>query len=107
MYDISKSKREVNGVMVETQQIEIPGFNIIEVEVGTTGDCGGDTGHGGRTYLRIEDLSSTDIETNILLDKSGYEVGFEVKLGGDSELCTLIQALEFALEVLKEQSEKR
>lgn len=61
MYEILKSEKEVNGVKVETWKREIWNANALEIEVGTTGYQGGDSGHGGRTYLRINDLASTDI----------------------------------------------
>ena len=44
MYEITRSERDINGVKVETWKAEIVNANIIEVEVGTTGYCGGDTG---------------------------------------------------------------
>jgi hypothetical protein len=104
MYEILKSEKEVNGVKVETWKREIWNANALEIEVGTTGYQGGDSGHGGRTYLRINDLASTDIDVNILKDTFGNISGFELKLGGDAELTTFIEALEFALKVLKDQS---
>ena len=59
------SKQFVSEVEVETVVTEISSANIIRVEVGTTGYCGGDTGHGGRTYLSIENLASTDMNANV------------------------------------------
>jgi hypothetical protein len=103
MYE-RKSKREVNGVMIDTWVAELVNANIIEIEVGTTGYCGGDTGHGGRTYLRIKDLASTDICANVIKNKFGDTEEVSIELGGDTELYTIIEALEFALKVLKEKS---
>lgn len=105
-YDLSAEKQgkvNVNGVEVETKTIEITSCNIIEVEVGTTGYCGGDTGHGGRTYLRIKNLSSTDMEPKAYFDDYGHSE-VEIALGGDCELDTFIAALEFAVDTLKQQT---
>ncbi len=51
----------VDGTHINTFKKEIVSANILEVEVGTTGYMGGDTGHGGRTFFRIKDLASTDM----------------------------------------------
>lgn len=104
MYEIKRGEQEVNGVEVETWIAEITSANILEVEVGTTGYQGGDTGHGCRTYLRIQDQGCTDINVNVLVDKFNKPEGFVLELGGDTELATFIEALEFAVNVLKEQS---
>lgn len=96
---------QVDGVKVETISAEIVSANIIEVEVGTTGHCGGDTGHGGRTYFRIKDLASTDMNAKITGESCGNAGEVEISFGGDCELDTFIQALEFALTVLKNQSQ--
>jgi hypothetical protein len=79
--------------------------NVLEAEAGTTGYMGGDTGHGGRTYLRITDLGGTDIRVNPIQDRYGNG-GFEVTLGGDCELATMITALKFITQVLEEESKE-
>lgn len=81
----------------------IIGANILEVAAGTTGYCGGDSGHGGRTYFSIRDIGGTDIVVNVDKDHRG----FDVKLGGDSELDTIIDALEFIAFALKEEIKKQ
>lgn len=95
----NKKTRIVNGYPVETETTEFINANILEVEAGTTGYRGGDTGHGGRTYLRIKDLGCTDMEVYF-----SEEAGLEIELGGDCELETFIQALDFAVAKYKEQS---
>lgn len=87
--------------------------NILECTAGTTGYCGGDTGHGGRTYLSLKDLSSTDMRVRIKIEENtvfesdlmGGEI--EIGFGGDCELSTFAQALEFALKVYEEDIRKR
>jgi hypothetical protein len=78
---------------------------VLEAEAGTTGYMGGDTGHGGRTYFRITDLGGTDIRVNPIQDRYGNG-GFEVTLGGDCELSTMITALKFITQVLEEESKE-
>ena len=79
--------------------------NILQVEAGTTGYKGGDSGHGGRTYFRISNEGGTDIHVTPFMDKSDCN-GFEVTLGGDCELETIIRALKFITKVLEEESEE-
>lgn len=74
--------------------------NILKAEAGTTGLCGGDSGHGGRTYFALEDLSGTDISFKV------SEGRIEVKLGGDSELVTVTNALKFITEIFEESIRK-
>ena len=68
------------------------------MKAGTTGYCGGDTGHGGKTYFSIRDLGGTDITVNLI------DGGFEVVLGGDAELATIIKALKYIKKKLEVNS---
>ena len=86
-------------------KMEIPGFNIIEVTAGTNGYQGGDSGHGSRTYIRIEDTSCTDIRVK-KIEGDYTNGGVEIILGGDNELSSIIDGLEFIVNVLKIQSKK-
>jgi len=104
MFAISEDTRIVKGMEVPTFSREIYSCNILEVEAGTNGYQGGDTGHGSRTYFRIRDLGSTDIQAHAL-GKYGDE-GFEVTLGGDCELETIITALKFITQVLEDQAKE-
>ena len=101
MYSIEKSQKDLGSGNFSTYSREIINCNILKVEAGTTGLMGGDTGHGGRTYFRIEDAASTDIHiAPVVRDKC--VTGFEVSLGGDTELITIIEALKFITQVLEE-----
>lgn len=70
------------------------------------GYMGGDTGHGGRTYFRIKDEGCTDMEVRVMRDRFGDTEGFEVMLGGDCELETMIRALKFITKVLGDSAEE-
>ena len=78
----------------------IQSANILRVAAGTTGFKGGDSGHGGRTTIEIEDLGNTDI--NFEIKKN--EKLLRIKLGGDTELSTMIEGLEHIVETLKKKS---
>ena len=70
---------------------------ILGVRVGTTGFCGGDAGHGGRTVFELNDLTDGgDIDFEVLDDGAK----FRCELRGDAELRTFRDALAFALATL-------
>lgn len=99
MYEVRRSEKRVHGETVTTWKQEIALANIVEVEAGTNGYHGGDSGHGSRTYIRIEDLGGTDLTV-----QQTKENGVVLALGGDSELTTIIEALKFILKVLEDQA---
>lgn len=105
MFEIKESQRVLpDGTEITTYSREITSANILEIEAGTTGYMGGDSGHGGRTYFRIEDTGGTDIQVHPIGRYA--DEGFEVILGGDCELETIIQALKFIVQVLEEESQE-
>ncbi len=100
MFAITEGIHRIGGIDVPTYKREIISANVLEVEAGTNGYQGGDTGHGSRTYFRIENEGGTDIQVHPL-GRYGDE-GFEVTLGGDCELETIISALKFITKVLED-----
>jgi hypothetical protein len=106
MHAIEENQRTLyDGTRITTYSRAIESANVLEAEAGTTGYMGGDTGHGGRTYFRVTDLGGTDIRVNPIQDRYGNG-GFEVTLGGDCELSTMITALKFITQVLEEESKE-
>lgn len=103
MYEVISNEREVGRKTIDTFKRDIYNANILEVEAGTNGYQGGDTGHGSRTYIRIQDMGGTDIDVHVTHDQCGREDGVVIGLGGDSELTTIIEALKFITEVLDDQ----
>jgi hypothetical protein len=75
--------------------------NNLRVTVGTNCPQGGDSGHGGRTVLILEDTAGTDLRCSMDSTSASYTQRIEIVLGGDSECDTFIQALEFAARTLK------
>lgn len=79
---------------------------ILRATVSTTGYCGGDSGHGGRTEIVLDDLGSTEIQASFMEELSirpGEYVDrrITISLGGDAELRVIIQALRFSAEALE------
>ena len=101
MFAITEGTRRIGGIEISTYKREVVSTNILEVEAGTNGYQGGDGGHGSRTYFRIKDIASTEMDVRITRDKYGCE-GLEVTLGGDCELETIITALKFITNVLED-----
>jgi len=102
MYAITEKERNIEGTIITTFSREIYSANVLKVEAGTNGYQGGDTGHGSRTYFRIENAGGTDIEAQ-LIGPFGTD-GIEVTLGGDCELETIITALKFIIKVLEDNA---
>lgn len=105
MYAVSKDSREIDGIEVTTWNRVIENGNVLGVEVGTNGYWGGDSDQGSRSYVRIENLSGTDLRARTLLDRDG-SCGVEIILGGDSALDSFIEAVEFVLKTLKDGVEE-
>lgn len=80
----------IDDVPVNTLHCSLTSCNILEFSVGTTGYRGGDYGHGGRTFIRMDFSESAALKVKVI--KSGI---VEIALGGDCELATLTGALEF------------
>jgi len=84
-------------VITKSSQDNYPG---LEYEAGTTGNKGGDWGHGSRVYLRLENVASVDWQIKATKDK------VEIILGGDFEIASIKDALYFMLQTLEEQTRK-
>lgn len=104
MYEVIEGERDVKNVAVDTFKREVVDANILEVEAGTNGYQGGDTGHGSRTYIRIQDMACTDLTVKPTHNSYGEADGVTLELGGDAELATIIEAMKFIVKVLEEQS---
>ena len=80
---------------------EFGSFNTLGISVGTNGYQGGDSGHGGRTYICIQDLGCTDMDACVSKSSdSGPKI--EMIFGGDSELDSIIEGLRWAADKLED-----
>lgn len=77
------------------------------VTCGTNGCKGGDWGHGSRTYVKVEGgiLSEYEIR-KIDEDKYGSSSGFEIAVGGDCELNSMIETFEAIVSNLKKMKKE-
>lgn len=97
----------IDGIKVPTMTTEFVSANCLEIQVGTTGKMGGDTGHGGRTYLRIKSTASSDLRSRVVANGEHYDFDracgtnqVEIILGGDTELDTFFDCMQYAADVL-------
>lgn len=74
---------------------------ILDVIVGSTGYQGGDSGHGGRTVLVLDEQGGTDIRCKTFGSPYGGADRIEIVLGGDCELDVFADGLMFAAKTLK------
>lgn len=106
MYEVTERRRKLeDGTEITTYTRDVVSANILQVEAGTNGYQGGDSGHGSRTYFRIKDEGSTDMNIETHINRYGGSE-FEVTLGGDCELETMIRALKFIVKVLEDESQE-
>ena len=103
MFEIKEKQRVLpDGTEITTFERDIYSCNILSVEAGTTGYKGGDSRYGGRTYFRISDEGCTNMKVRVKENRFGAEC-VEVILGGDTELETIITALNFIVIALEDQ----
>ena len=83
--------------------------NILRVTVGTNCPRGGDSGHGGYTFIEFDDLASTAMSIEFQEPHSPAESHdllsgkFRLVFRGDTECDTLIDCLDFAAKTLRAQ----
>jgi hypothetical protein len=92
-------------VKVKVFKKEFVGFCCLKITVGTNTPKGGDAGHGGRTILVIEDGSSCAWEVDVDGQRFDHPNKLTIIMYGDDEARRLVEALEFAVKVLKMQME--
>ena len=91
-----------NNVKFVSAEKDFIGACMLRVKVKTTGYCGGDSGHGGRSEVVLQNLGSfyfngSDNETDEIV----------IRCGGDAELEMLSDALVFAGNILKSIAEAK
>ena len=98
---MQKSKETfVDGNAVVASTAEFSSCNQLRVTVGTNCPQGGDSGHGGRTVLILENPNG-DFRCGIDGAPVSHASKVEIVAGGDSEFQTLLEGLEFAVETLR------
>lgn len=85
---------------------DFEGFCSLRAAAGTTGFRGGDSGHGGRTVIELEDLGSTDIQFKVRPRVRSSGDKLTIMLGGDAELEMIIDVLDFLAATLRQKVNK-
>lgn len=87
------------GKIIPTVTCETP---FTTVTCGTNGYKGGDWSHGSRTYIKVEGGSISDYQIRKIDEsKDGSSSGFEIAVGGDCELDSMIETFEAIASNLK------
>lgn len=88
----------------DAEQLEITDACVMKVTAGTNGFKGGDSGHGSRTVVILEDEGSVD--WGVIVDgvKHSAPRKITLSLGGDAELRSIIKALRFAANSLSKKA---
>ena len=87
------------GKVIPTVTTKTP---FTTVTCGTNGCKGGDWGHGSRSYVKVEGGVLSDYQIRkIDEDKDGSSSGFEIAVGGDCELDSMIETFEAVVLNLK------
>lgn len=77
------------------------------ITCGTNGNKGGDWGHGSRAYVKVECGSLSDYQIRKIDEgDDGESSGFEIAVGGDCEIESLIETLETITSNLKNMKNK-
>ena len=77
------------------------------ITCGTNGNKGGDWGHGSRAYIKVEGGSLSDYQIRKIDEgDDGESSGFEIAVGGDCEIESLIETFETIASNLKNMKNK-
>ena len=99
---IRETTEVVDGQDLELVEAEYTSAPLLQVTVGTNAPQGGDSGHGGRTLLRFEDLGGFD--ATVLFEGKRFQLSkLEIVCGGDCEAQMIVEALRNAADTLEEQ----
>lgn len=92
------------GKIIPTVTCETP---YTTITCGTNGNKGGDWGHGSRAYVKVEGGSLSDYQIRKIDEgDNGESSGFEIAVGGDCEIESLIETLETITSNLKNMKNK-
>ena len=106
MYEIKEGTAKIDNISIPVFKREVYACNSLDVVAGTNGYKGGDSGHGSRTFVKIVDTGGTDIRVKEIPESRDTNGGFELILGGDSELHTAIKAFKFIAKALEEMAKE-
>jgi len=103
MFEIREGIKCINGMEVDTFERDVTeGNSLLNVEVGTTGYCGGGRESGGRTFLRLTNICG-DFYARVYKNEDRKPCAVDIIFCGDDGLTGMIRALDFAREALNDQ----
>lgn len=104
MHAIKENHRNIDGKQITTYTRE--NVHSVQIEAGTTNGSWGDS---TTTYLRLDPGENSPMNFEVKLTNYKYTVmpKVEVFAFGDWERDTLITAMEFMLQVLKDGREQK
>ncbi len=104
MYAIKENRRNIHGRQITTYTRE--NVHSVQMEAGTTNGSEGDS---TTTYLRIDPGESSPMNFEVKISNYNYTAmpKIEICAFGDWERDTLITAMEFMLQVLKDGREEK
>lgn len=104
MYAIKENHRNIHGEQITTYTRE--NVHSVKMEAGTTNGSEGDS---TATYLRLDPGENSPMNFEVKLSNYEYTVmpKIEISAFGDWERDTLITAMEFMLQVLKDGREQK
>lgn len=89
----------VDGIPLQTWLAEFVGGNILRVEAGAEHIGAGD--HGGRIYIKLSDMGSTQWQIQVNGRQTNDPKDVELTFIGDTEYSTFKNAVKFIYRVLE------
>jgi hypothetical protein len=96
--ELELKTRKVLDEEITTLKTEFWDCCALEVEVGTNGFHGGDSGHGGRVFLGLKNLAGT----GMLLNGEDVEK-MEMAFAGDAEIRIFLKMIDYVKDALELQ----
>ena len=90
------SNHRIDREYLEGFEIEIWGMNGLKFTIASNCPKGGDSGHGGRTLFKLEDIGGSDLRVEKISN------GIKIILGGDSECETFLEGLKATVRCLED-----
>ena len=94
-----KKTRIIDEIKVPTKETLVSSDTSLLVEAGTTGYKGKKSRKEGRSFIKILDAGNADIR----VERNADGKGFTMRVIGDAELNSLINALDYISFTLKKQ----
>ena len=103
--EYGKDKITTDIGVLDIDIVSITDTCCMKFSAGTTGFKGGDSGHGSRTTICIQDIGGSDIRIKDKTDMTNFSNGsVAIAVGGDAELRLLIDGLRWMADTLENKA---